>query len=112
MDTMSSIQSTYEERPTSATAAPAAAVPIPAPQAIGAPLLLLLAAAAGVSVASLYYSQPMLGLLGADMQASASTAGWVPTLTQLGYALGILLLAPLGTGMTAAASFWSRPWPW
>jgi len=96
MDTMSSIQSTYEERPTSATAAPAAAVPIPAPQAIGAPLLLLLAAAAGVSVASLYYSQPMLGLLGADMQASASTAGWVPTLTQLGYALGILLLAPLG----------------
>ena len=63
---------------------------------MSAALLLLLATAAGVSVASLYYSQPMLGVLGADMQAPGSTVGWVPTLTQLGYALGILLLAPLG----------------
>lgn len=63
---------------------------------VSAALLLLLATAAGVSVASLYYSQPMLGVLGADMQAPGSTVGWVPTLTQLGYALGILLLAPLG----------------
>lgn len=59
-------------------------------------LVLLLAVGAGLSVASLYYSQPMLGVLGADIHASAETMGWIPTLTQLGYAFGILMLAPLG----------------
>jgi predicted MFS family arabinose efflux permease len=61
-----------------------------------ASLVLLLASGAGLAVASLYYSQPMLGVLGADIGASVGTIGLVPTLTQLGYALGILLLAPLG----------------
>jgi predicted MFS family arabinose efflux permease len=73
---MSSIQSTHERLPAS--------------------LILLLAASAGFGVAALYYSQPMLGVLGPDIGASARSVGFVPTLTQLGYALGILLLAPLG----------------
>ncbi|MFC5520764.1 MFS transporter [Polaromonas jejuensis] len=60
------------------------------------PLVLLLATGAGMSVASLYYSQPMLGVLGSDIHATDRAVGLVPTLTQLGYALGILLLAPLG----------------
>lgn len=64
--------------------------------ALPASLILLLATGAGLSVASLYYSQPMLGVLGADIHASDRMIGLVPTLTQLGYALGILLLAPLG----------------
>lgn len=59
-------------------------------------LVLLLATGAALSVASLYYSQPMLGVLGPDLQAGERLVGLVPTLTQLGYALGILLLAPLG----------------
>ncbi|WP_308809580.1 MFS transporter [Archangium lansingense] len=59
-------------------------------------LLLLLAASAGLSVASLYYSQPMLGVMGGNLGASDTAVGFVPTLTQLGYALGILLLTPLG----------------
>ncbi|EJO56696.1 transporter, major facilitator family protein, partial [Burkholderia multivorans ATCC BAA-247] len=62
----------------------------------GRRLVLLLAAAAGLGVAPLYYAQPMLGALGTDLGASARAIGFVPTLTQLGYALGILLLAPLG----------------
>lgn len=78
---MTSIQSTHEQ---------------PATAPLHKPLVLLLATGAGLSVASLYYSQPMLGILGADMGASTRTVGLVPTLTQLGYALGILLLAPLG----------------
>ncbi|MDQ7957704.1 MAG: MFS transporter [Pseudomonadota bacterium] len=71
----------------------------PAPgSAAGLPpaLTLLLASGAGFGVAALYYAQPMLGVLGADIGASDRLVGFVPTLTQLGYALGILLLAPLG----------------
>jgi len=67
-----------------------AAEPLPAS------LLVLLAAGAGFAVASLYYSQPMLGVLAADIGASNRAVGMVPMATQLGYALGILLLAPLG----------------
>ncbi len=67
-----------------------------APRALSATLVLFLAAGAGLAVASLYYSQPMLGVLGADIGTTGAAVGWVPTLTQLGYALGILLLAPLG----------------
>jgi predicted MFS family arabinose efflux permease len=64
--------------------------------AIPAPLMLLLATGAGLAAATLYYSQPMLGLLGETFQSPPGAIGLVPTLTQLGYALGILLLAPLG----------------
>ena len=59
-------------------------------------LVFLMATGAGLGAASLYYTQPMLGMLATDLGASAQTIGWVPTLTQLGYALGILFLAPLG----------------
>lgn len=82
---MSSIQNLHAA---AETGGPSTGVP--------APLLLLLATAAGLSVASLYYSQPMLGVLGPDIHASERAVGLVPTLTQLGYALGILFLAPLG----------------
>ena len=68
------------------------ATPVRLPQG----LVLFFAAGAGLSVATLYYSQPMLGVLGADIGASGHAVGWVPTLTQMGYAIGILLLAPLG----------------
>lgn len=63
---------------------------------IPAVLILLLAVGAGLGAATLYYAQPMLGVLGGEFQATPGAIGLVPTLTQLGYALGILLLAPLG----------------
>lgn len=56
----------------------------------------LLAAGAGFSVAALYYSQPLLGTLEVSLQASGRLLGMLPMLTQLGYAVGIMLLAPLG----------------
>lgn len=80
---MTSIQTTHDAAQTAAV--PAARPPI-----------LLLATGAGMAVASLYYSQPMLGMLGADLGAGEQTVGWVPTLTQIGYAAGLALLAPLG----------------
>ncbi|HII2979568.1 TPA: MFS transporter [Yersinia enterocolitica] len=58
--------------------------------------VLMLATGTGLSVASIYYSQPLLGVMGSDLHASVGAVGLVPTLTQIGYALGILLLAPLG----------------
>jgi predicted MFS family arabinose efflux permease len=90
---MSSIQATHElPRATEPVSTGEAAQEAP----LKASLVLLLATGAGLAVASLYYSQPMLGTLGADLGASDQAVGQVPTLTQLGYALGILLLAPLG----------------
>ncbi len=59
-------------------------------------LIKLFASGAGLAVATLYYNQPMLAQIGQDLLASPGALGLVPTLTQLGYALGILFLAPLG----------------
>lgn len=67
----------------------------PAP-ALSSRRLLLLAAGAGFSVAALYYGQPLLELMAQDLHAGPQAIGLVPALTQLGYALGIGLLAPLG----------------
>jgi predicted MFS family arabinose efflux permease len=49
-----------------------------------------------VSVANLYYNQPLLGLMAADFHVPARQVGLIPTLTQIGYALGMLLFVPLG----------------
>jgi len=59
-------------------------------------LLGLLATGAGLSAANLYYSQPLLGTLASALPAPTADVGLIPTLTQFGYALGLLLLAPLG----------------
>jgi predicted MFS family arabinose efflux permease len=59
-------------------------------------LLLLLATIAGVAVANIYYNQPLLDNFRESFPTSASWVGAVPAITQLGYAAGMLLLAPLG----------------
>lgn len=58
--------------------------------------IFILAIGAGFSVASIYYAQPLLPLMGADLHLRIAGMGLVPTLTQTGYALGILFLLPLG----------------
>jgi len=58
--------------------------------------VLLLATGAGLSVASLYYNQPILGAMARDLGATPTALGLIPMLTQLGYAAGIFAFAPLG----------------
>ncbi|WHQ75661.1 MFS transporter [Pantoea sp. Lij88] len=65
-------------------------------ESLSTPLVFTLAAGAGLSVASIYYSQPMLDIISRQFNAGIGAVGMVPMLTQAGYALGILLLAPLG----------------
>lgn len=59
-------------------------------------LILLLAIGAGVSVSSLYYAQPMLSTIRDELHISMELAGFIPSMTQIGYALGLFFLAPLG----------------
>lgn len=57
---------------------------------------LLFAVAGGAAVGNLYWAQPLLDDVASDLGTSTASAGLLVTLTQVGYALGILLLVPLG----------------
>ncbi|RSN34027.1 MFS transporter [Amycolatopsis sp. WAC 01416] len=59
-------------------------------------VVLLFAVAAGTAVATIYFAQPLLVTMGADLGIAASTVGGIVTLTQDGYGLGLFLLVPLG----------------
>ena len=55
----------------------------------------LMSIASGVSVANIYYLQPLLTQIAIDFNVAQSTVGLMPTLTQVGFALGLLLILPL-----------------
>lgn len=57
---------------------------------------LLFAVAGGAAVGNLYWAQPLLEEIAASLGVPASVAGLLVTVTQVGYALGIFLLVPLG----------------
>ncbi|WP_433337447.1 MFS transporter [Spirillospora sp. CA-294931] len=59
-------------------------------------LLLLMSVATGLAVAGNYFAQPLLDLIGRELGLSPALAALLVTAAQAGYALGLILLVPLG----------------
>ncbi len=59
-------------------------------------VILTMAVACGLTAANLYYAQPLLALIATTFDVSQGTAAIVVTATQVGYAIGLALLVPLG----------------
>ncbi|KLT66073.1 MFS transporter [Pedobacter sp. BMA] len=58
--------------------------------------ILLMAFCTGLIVANIYYCQPLVILIAKDFNLSETYAGRITYITQIGYALGLFLLVPLG----------------
>ena len=56
----------------------------------------ILSIACAMSVANLYYNQPLLADMGRTFSVSESAVGFIATLAQLGFAAGLLFIVPLG----------------
>jgi predicted MFS family arabinose efflux permease len=59
-------------------------------------LVRLLAVTCGVTVANIYYAQPLLHTIAQDLGIKQSAAGIIVTATQAGFAAGLLIVVPLG----------------
>jgi predicted MFS family arabinose efflux permease len=59
-------------------------------------LIFLMAISAGMAVANLYYSQPLLADIGHSFNVGANRVGTISMCTQIGYAVGMFLFVPLG----------------
>ncbi len=68
----------------------------PSSPTLTAPIILLMSVATGLAVASNYYAQPLLHTIGQQFAISNATAGAIVTTAQLSYAVGLMLLVPLG----------------
>jgi predicted MFS family arabinose efflux permease len=56
----------------------------------------VMAITCGFTVANIYYAQPLLDLIAKQFTVSQGSAALVVTLTQVGYAVGMVVLLPLG----------------
>ena len=59
-------------------------------------VLYLMSVSAGLVAANIYYAQPLLNYISEEFDVSESQASSVSLATQLGYAMGLLLIIPLG----------------
>ncbi len=65
-------------------------------QGIPNALMWMLAMMAGISVANLYYCQPLLNMIRENLSLTEFQVNLVPVFTQVGYALGLLIIIPMG----------------
>lgn len=59
-------------------------------------MTLLFAIVGGAAVGNLYWAQPLLAAIAKSLDVPIGSAGALVTMTQIGYALGIVLIVPLG----------------
>ncbi|GAA0386813.1 MFS transporter [Streptomyces luteireticuli] len=59
-------------------------------------LLTVLSVCTGITAANIYLATPLLGLIAGSFGVAPSAVGWIASLAQLGYAVGLLFFAPLG----------------
>ncbi len=59
-------------------------------------ITLLLAFSCGLIVANIYYAQPLIGPISADLGLRPQLSGLLVTMSQIGYGAGLLLVVPLG----------------
>src|SRR5919108_4732530 len=59
-------------------------------------IILLFAAACGLSVANIYFAHPLLDAMARDLAIRPAVIGIVVTATQIGYGLGLVFIVPLG----------------
>lgn len=65
-------------------------------QGLPMPLILALSVMAGISVANIYYCQPLLNMISEETGLSTFEVNLMPVFTQVGYALGLLFIIPMG----------------
>ena len=65
-------------------------------QGLPMPLILVLSVMAGISVANIYYCQPLLNMICEETGLSTFEVNLMPVFTQVGYALGLLFIIPMG----------------
>lgn len=58
--------------------------------------IVIMAVAAGASVANIYYNQPILKDIAVSLHVNETKAGSISMLSQIGYGLGLFFLIPLG----------------
>ncbi len=58
--------------------------------------VILMAVAAGASVANIYYNQPILKDIASSLKVTEGKAGIISMLCQIGYGLGLFFIIPLG----------------
>lgn len=59
----------------------------------------IMAITCAIAVANVYYNQPLLAMIGNSFHVSVRQVGFIPMLTQIGFATGLLLIVPLGDMM-------------
>ncbi len=59
-------------------------------------IILLLAIAGGTAVMNVFFNQPLLVEIATSFQVSARAASSIPTFTQIGFGIGVILFVPLG----------------
>ena len=66
------------------------------PEKLGSKLLVLMTVTTGLVIANNYYNQPLLGLMAEGFGVTELQISNVPMLTQVGFAIGLFLIVPLG----------------